>query len=57
MDRINRFSHKDPLIYGFAFFFWGVISYVELESYSQPIELAIYVFLLTSLLALLVIGT
>ena len=30
-------SHKDHLVYGGSFLFWGVIAYVEVAAYYQHI--------------------
>lgn len=45
-------------MYGASFLFWGVIAYVEVASYNQHIiQFAITLLLMTSLFAILVIGS
>lgn len=48
---------KDPLLYGAAYLFWGIFGYVEAASYYFTIKLALIIFLITSLMTILLIGS
>lgn len=55
-DQIIR--NKDLLVYGGSFLFWGIIGYVEVGAYSgHTIQLALTLLLMSSLIALLVMGS
>ena len=51
------FSHKDHLIYGAAFLFWGVICYVEVLAYWHTLEFALTLVVMSSLFTILMIGS
>jgi len=51
------YSHKDHLIYGASFLFWGVIGYVEVLAYSHTIEFALTLMLMTSLFTILMVAS
>jgi len=50
-------SHKDHLIYGASFLFWGIIAYVEVAAYDHTIQLALFMILMTSLFTILLVGS
>jgi hypothetical protein len=51
-------KHKDHLIYGAAFLFWGVIAYVEVGAYFHQIaQFAMTLTLMSSLFTILIIGS
>lgn len=45
------------MIYGAAYLLWGIIGYVEVPAYEYTIKLAFIIFLMTSLLTILLIGS
>jgi len=56
-DIFKVYSHKDHLIYGAAFLFWGVIGYVEVLAYWHTLEFALTLLVMASLFAVLMIGS
>ncbi len=54
---LKLFSHKDKLIYGGAYMFWGIFAYVEVHAYIYSMQLAITLFLMTSLFTILYTGS
>ena len=54
---LTRLRHKDHLIYGAAFLFWGVIAYVEVLAYWHTLEFALTLTVMTALFTVVMIGS
>lgn len=54
---VDRIRHKDQLIYGAVFLFWGIISYIEVGAYDYSLGFTITIQLITSVITIMAIGS